>query len=88
MMLEVCWDGLWTLSFGLSQFRVTALGSCVKWALSDKAIGVRAWVKTATTETTVFRRMRKNPIKKIRKVTQWAQIGQLHAVRGTNPIIL
>ena len=20
MMLEVCWDGLWTLSFGLSQF--------------------------------------------------------------------
>ena len=26
--LDVCWDGLWTLSFGLSQ--VTALGSCVK----------------------------------------------------------
>ena len=21
MILEVCWDGLWTLSFGLSQFR-------------------------------------------------------------------
>jgi hypothetical protein len=20
MILEVCWDGLWTLSFGLSQF--------------------------------------------------------------------
>ena len=22
MILEVCWDGLWTLSFGLSQFHV------------------------------------------------------------------
>jgi hypothetical protein len=36
MILEVCWDGLWTLSFGLSQFHghgLTALGSCVKWPL-------------------------------------------------------
>ena len=32
MILEVSWDGLWTLSFGLSQFHgLTALGSCVKW---------------------------------------------------------
>jgi hypothetical protein len=31
MILEVCWDSLWTLSFGLSQFHVAALGSCVKW---------------------------------------------------------
>ena len=27
MILEVCWDGLWTLSFGLSQFR--GHGSCL-----------------------------------------------------------
>ena len=27
MILEVCWDGLWTLSFGLSQFHDRALGS-------------------------------------------------------------
>ena len=30
MILEVCWDNLWTLSFN---FMVTALGSCVKWPL-------------------------------------------------------
>ena len=30
MILEECWDGLWTFSFGLSQFH--GHGSCVKWA--------------------------------------------------------
>ena len=34
MVVEVCWDGLWTLFFwALTFFMVTALGSCVKWPL-------------------------------------------------------
>ena len=34
MILEVSWDGLWTLFFLVSHnFMVTALGSCVKWPL-------------------------------------------------------
>ena len=32
MILEVSWDGLWTLSFGLSQSH--GHGSCVKWPFS------------------------------------------------------
>ena len=35
MILEVCWDGLWTLSFGLSQFR--GHGS---WLVCEVALGV------------------------------------------------
>ena len=35
MILEVCWDGLWTLPFGLSQFH--GLGLCVKWPLALRA---------------------------------------------------
>ena len=35
MISEVAWDGLQTLSIGLSQFHgsfmVTGIGSCVKW---------------------------------------------------------
>ena len=31
LILEVCWDGLWTLFLGSHNFMVTALGSCVKW---------------------------------------------------------
>jgi hypothetical protein len=34
MIFGVSWDGLWTLSFGPHNFMVTALGSCVKWALT------------------------------------------------------
>jgi hypothetical protein len=35
MILEVCWDGLWTLSFGLSQFH--GQGS---WLKCEVALGV------------------------------------------------
>jgi hypothetical protein len=40
MILKVCWDnGLWTLSFGLSQFSWSRLlGSCVKWPCWHDAI--------------------------------------------------
>ena len=49
---------------------------------------MRAWIETATTETIVYPQNEKEAFKKFRKQTQWAQIGQLHAVRGTNLIIL
>jgi hypothetical protein len=34
MILEVCWDGLWTLSFGLSQFHSHGSWLVCKVALS------------------------------------------------------
>ena len=40
MILEVSWDGLWTLSIGLSQIHghgLTALGLCVKWPLLNES---------------------------------------------------
>jgi hypothetical protein len=36
MILEVSWDSLWTLRVGSHNDMVTALGSCVKWPLSDR----------------------------------------------------
>ena len=33
IILEVSWDGLYTLLLGSHNFMVTALGSCVKWPL-------------------------------------------------------
>jgi hypothetical protein len=41
-MLEVCWDGLWTLSFGLSQFH--GHGS---WLVCEVALMCRADVNTS-----------------------------------------
>ena len=35
MILEVYWDSIWTLSFGLPHYMVTAFGSCVKWPLIE-----------------------------------------------------
>ena len=38
MILEVCWDSLWTLSFGLSQFHGHGYGSCVKRPVDDVGV--------------------------------------------------
>jgi hypothetical protein len=39
MVVEVCWDGVWTLFFwAFTIFMVTALGSCVKWPLARLSI--------------------------------------------------
>ena len=42
MILEVCWDGLWSLSFGLSQFH--GHGS---WLVCEVVLAQLPWGPTA-----------------------------------------
>ena len=37
LIVEVTWDGLWSLLVGSHNFMVTALGSCMKWSEREMA---------------------------------------------------
>ena len=43
MILEVCWDGLWTLSFGLSQLHGHGC-----WLVCEVALGARDHYTSST----------------------------------------
>ena len=74
MILEVSWDGLWTLSSRLSEIHGHGSCSCVKWPLCD-FVGVR---ENETKNNALLQNFRCKTLDAIFYVLVYAQLAHVH----------